>query len=95
MDSYLKEYFDNKEFLDSQKYNGEKLSFSIIQGIFELGVDINFWMFFFWPFLWGKADQLMAAHSLCSETPYINDMKQAFLFMFLANLIETGYTLPF
>ena len=37
----------------------------------------------------------MAAYSLCSETPYVNDMKQAYIFMVLANLLEHAYTLPF
>ena len=42
-----------------------------------------------------KVDQLMAAYSLCSETPYVNDIKQAYIFMLLANLLEHAYTLPF
>ena len=91
----MKGFFDNKEFSDSQVYQHEKLSFSIMKGVFELGVDVNFWIFFFWPFLWRKVDQLMAAYSLCSETPYVNDMKQAYIFMVLANLLEHAYTLPF
>ena len=87
-DAYLADFFSAKEFTDSQKYQHEKHALSIVQKVLELGIDLNFWLLFFWVWVWNKVDMLMAALSLCSDTPYINDMKQAYLFLVALTLVE-------
>ena len=94
-DPYLADFFTSKEFTDSQKYQHEKHSLSIVQKVYELGIDLNFWLLFFWVWVWNKVDVTMAAWSLCSDTPYINDMKQAYLFLVCATVVEHLYCLPF
>ena len=87
-DPYLADFFSAKEFTDSQKYQHEKHALAIVVKVLELGIDLNFWLLFFWVWVWNKVDELMAARGLCSDTPYINDMKQACLFLAAVTLVE-------
>ena len=52
------------------------------------------WLSFFNVGLWNFADGLMADHGFCSDTPYINDIKQALIFLSISSIIETLIALP-
>ena len=94
-DRNLSDFFTKKEFLDSQKYQHEKKRFKMVELVYEVTIDLSFWLLFFWVGVWNKVDHVMVSLSLCSDTPYINDIKQAYIFIVCASLLEHAYTLPF
>ena len=61
----------------------------------ELIIDLCFWLLFWWVWIWRQMDNVMATLELCSDTPYINDITQAYLFACSVILIEQILGLPF
>ena len=63
--------------------------------MFELVIDLCFWLLFWWVWIWNRMDGLMATLNICADTPYINDITQAYLFAVCIILIESLLKLPF
>jgi len=94
-DSYVADLFTEKEFEDSQTYNAEKMEFSIIHKILDAALEVLLWVFFWYVAIWEWMDSLLSGSALCSDTPYINDIMQAYLFVIMISLIEAMVNLPF
>ena len=93
--AYIQEHFDSKEFESSQKYNAEKMRFSILHKVVDGVLEFALWFFFFFVAIWNWTDSLMASFGLCSDTPWIGDFIQAYLFYLILTLIQTLVNLPF
>ena len=87
IDPYLVDFFEQKEFQDSQKYNAEKTKFSILHKIIDTGIEVALWVFFIYVGIWNWMDGIMSSLGLCSDTIWINDFIQAYLFLILLTLI--------
>ena len=66
-DKYVAQFFDEKEFADSQRYNAEKSQFGILVTIFNVALEFSFWFFYIYVALWQATDEMMASLGLCSE----------------------------
>lgn len=73
IDPYLTDFFEQKEFEDSQKYNAEKKKFSIFHKIVDTGIDFALWFLFFYVGIWNWMERIMSSFGLCSDTDWIND----------------------
>ena len=94
-DSYLTNFFEQKEFEDSQKYNAEKKRFSIFYKIIDTAIDLALWLFFFYVAIWNWMDSLMATFGLCSDTAWIGDFIQSYMFLIFMTLLHQLINLPF
>lgn len=81
------DFFKQKEFDDSQKYNAEKQKFKIFHTFIDTVIDLCLWVFFFYVAIWNWMDGIMSSFSLCSEEPWINDLIQAYLFVMILTVI--------
>jgi STE24 endopeptidase len=95
IDPYLVDFFEQKEFQDSQKYNAEKTRFSILHKIIDTAIEVALWVFFIYVGIWNWMDGIMSSLSLCSDTIWINDFIQAYLFLILLTLIQMLINVPF
>ena len=95
IDPYLAGDFDQTEFEDSQRYQYEKHSFKIVHSVFDFILDVCFWMLFWWVWVWNRIDGFMSTFALCADTPYINDITQAYLFAVTVILISMIINIPF
>ena len=91
----IAEFFNQQEFVDSQKYNAEKLEFSIIHKLFDTAIEVLFWVLFWYVAIWNWTDGLLASFGLCADKPYVNDIMQAYIFSILTTLLESVINLPF
>jgi len=65
--------FELKEFTDSNKYNAEKMKFSIFHKLVETAIELTLWIFFLYVAIWNWMDGLMSSFGLCSGTSWVND----------------------
>jgi len=65
MDLYISQFFDQKEFEDSQSYNEEKAQFNLIEALFTLIFDFLIWFFFVPAWVWNSMDTVMAKFNWC------------------------------
>ena len=63
--------------------------------IFETVIDLTFWLMFWYVWIWNKMDGFMADFGLCSDTEYINDITQAYLFACTLIVIQLAIDIPF
>ncbi len=71
------------------------MQFSIIHAVFDAGIEAVLWIGFFYVAIWNWMDGLMQTFALCDETPWKNDILQAYLFSVFMTLIEIFINLPF
>ena len=57
-------------------------------------IELCFWVFFIYVWFWDWTDSLMGTFGLCSDTPYINDIIQAYIFFVLMTFIESLLNIP-
>ena len=94
-DSSIQEFFDQKEFLDSQKFQHAKQKFKITHKIFDLCFDLVFWLLFLQVWIWDFVNGIMSTFGLCSDSSLRNDMTQGYLFAVCILLMNLVITLPF
>ena len=94
-EGYVEQFFDEKEFKDSQEYNAEKMEFGMIHKLFDTALEALLWIMFWYVAIWNWMDGLMSSFGLCSDEPYKNDIMQAYMFTVLVTLIESFLNLPF
>jgi len=95
IDPNLAGIFDQTEFESSQKYQYEKHSFKIVHSVFDFVFDLCFWMLFIWVWVWNRIDSFTSTFALCADTPYINDMVQAYLFAVTLIMVSMAVNVPF
>ena len=85
---------ERQEFEDSQRFLQEKLKFEMIKELVDTMVElllVGFWYVAIWDWI----NQLMSEHGLCSETFWIGDATQAFLFEIINYIIHQLIDIPF
>ena len=91
----MEQFFDEKEFKDSQEYNAEKMEFGMIHKLFDTALEALLWVLFWYVAIWNWMDGMMSSFGLCSDEPYKNDIMQAYMFTVMVTLIESFLNLPF
>ena len=71
------------------------MEFSILHKLFDTTLEALMWVFFWYVAIWNWMDGIMNTFALCSDTPWKNDILQAYLFSVLLTLIEILLNLPF
>lgn len=71
------------------------MEFSILHRLFDTTLEALMWVFFWYVAIWNWMDGIMNTFALCSDTPWKNDILQAYLFSVLVTLIEILLNLPF
>jgi STE24 endopeptidase len=71
------------------------MQFSIIHTLFDTALEALLWIFFWYVAIWNWMDGIMNTFALCNETPWKNDILQAYLFSVFVTLIEIFLNLPF
>ena len=94
-DPYVAELFNEQEFEDSQKYNAEKMEFSILHKLFDTAFEVLLWVFFWYVAIWNWMDSLMSNFAMCADQPYVNDIIQAYMFSVFLSLLDSLLNLPF
>lgn len=94
-DARISRIFERKEFEDSQKYNQEKHKFKMIHELVDTIVDLLLWVGFWYVAIWDWMNQLMSENGLCSETKWVEDATQAYLFVIITYIIQQLINLPF
>ena len=70
------------------------MSFSILHRIFDSVLELLFWVLFVYVYFWDFTDTLMGNMGICSDTPYINDIIQVYIFFVLMTFIENIIAIP-
>ena len=71
------------------------MEFSIVHLLFDTAVEVLLWILFWYVAIWNWMDTLLNTFALCSDTPYVNDIMQAYIFSVFMSLIESMLNLPF
>ena len=70
------------------------MTFSILHRIFDSVLELLFWVLFVYVYFWDFTDTLMSNMGICSDTPYINDIIQVYIFFVLMTFIENIIAIP-
>lgn len=67
----------------------------MIHEVVDTIVDLLLWVGFWYVAIWDWMDQIMSENGFCSETVWIGDSTQAFLFVIITYLIQQLINIPF
>ena len=70
------------------------MGFSILHRLFDSVLELCFWILFIYVWFWDFTDTLMGSFGFCSDTPYINDIIQAYMFFVMMTFIENILNVP-